>query len=86
MKPTKDKVDFEQIMREHEEALQKGISSGSMTIDDIERQIGDSLNKLKDSLLISTEEIIQEEGQSMSDDGSFQDCPLCKKALKKTKK
>ena len=74
-------VDEKDIIKTYREKVAEGIKAGKMTIDDIERLMGEAIGQLTESVIAQTEEAIKQNAPS-SDAGL---CPDCGRPLKKTK-
>jgi hypothetical protein len=69
------------IFEEYEKELSEGLQGNKLTIDDIEKMLGQRLTMIKEALLSKTEEII---GRESGD--AAECCKTCGRTLKKTKK
>lgn len=78
----KDKIDVNEIMKELEEKLRKGLSDNKLDATGISRLIGEHLEKAKEKVLQDASELINEEAKPCENDI----CKDCGGHLKKTKK
>lgn len=69
------------VLEEYEKELSEGLRERKLTIDDIEKMLGQRLSDIRDALMTKTGEIMARESK---DDAEC--CEECGKTLKKTKK
>lgn len=77
-----DKIDVNEIMKELEEKLRKGLSDNKLDATGISRLIGEHLEKAKEKVLQDASELINAEAKPCKNEI----CKDCGGSLKKTKK
>ena len=77
-----NKINVNEIMKELENKLEKGLSEKQLTVTDISILIGEHLEKAKEKILQDTGKLINEKTPSNHENT----CKECGGPLKKTKK